>query len=349
MSARVLISIVTFNSAPHLRRCLRSLMGQTFTDIRVCLWDNASNDATLEIASAFGDLLDDIRSSNRNVGFCAAHNRVIDSCDSEYVLVLNPDVVLEKEYVGSLAAAMDGDAGVGSATGKLWRWPDDPSGRLSDDGLFAEPPQGARFLDTTGIYFTPAQRHFDRGSGVEDTGQYQRRELVFGASGAAACYRRKMLEEVRSGREYFDEDFFAFREDADLAWRAQWLGWKCLYVPEAKGFHVRRVLPERRRLLPPDVNMHSFKNRFLLRVKNMDAGTYARFFVPITFRDLSALAYVLVCEPSSLRALPLLTKALPRAWAVRKALQRHRRAPASEVRSWFSHRPVAKPVDVSGR
>jgi GT2 family glycosyltransferase len=194
------------------------------------------------------------------------------------------------------------------------------------------------------MYFTPAQRHFDRGSGESDSGQYERREYVFGASGAAAFYRREMLEAVKAGREYFDENFFAYREDADLAWRAQWLGWTCLYVPEAKGWHVRRVLPERRPLLPAAINMHSFKNRFLLRVKNMDAATYARFFVPITLRDLGALAYVLVREPSSLSAIPLLFKAAPKAWSVRKALQRHRRISPAELRAWFSYRPVVKPA-----
>ena len=153
-----------------------------------------------------------------------------------------------------------------------------------------------------------------------------------------------MLEDVKSGDQYFDEDFFAYREDADLAWRAQWMGWKCLYVPEARGFHVRRVLPERRSILPADINMHSFKNRFLLRAKNMDLGTYARFFVPITIRDLGAVAYVLAREPSSLRAFPLAIRALPHAWAVRKALQRHRKTTAREIRSWFSYRAVSKPA-----
>jgi GT2 family glycosyltransferase len=245
---------------------------------------------------------------------------------------------------------MDQDSCAGAATGKLWRWI--PGGMAAQDQapdpgrgeLFFNPPGGERILDSTGIYFTPAQRHLDRGSGESDKGQYQNREYVFGASGAAAFYRHEMLDAVKIGREYFDEDFFAYREDADLAWRAQWLGWKCLYVPEARGYHVRRVLPERRSQLPPAINMHSFKNRFLLRVKNMDLGTYARFFLPITLRDLGALAYVFTREPSSLRAFPLLLKALPRAWSARKALQRHRRVSAAELRTWFSNHPAARPV-----
>jgi hypothetical protein len=58
------------------------------------------------------------------------------------------------------------------------------------------------------------------------------------------------------------------------------------------------------------LNRHSLKNRYLMRIKNMDAATYAHFFLPITLRDLSALGYVLLHEPASLRALPLLCERL---------------------------------------
>jgi len=332
VTARVLASIVTYNSAPYLESCILSLKQQTYPDLRVCLWDNASPDRTLEILAGHADFFHATHFSNSNIGFCSPHNRIISSQPSDYVLVLNPDVALEPRYVEILVRALEQDAGAGSATGKLWR------------GAAVPSLAGDRVIDTTGIYFTPNQRHLDRGSGEKDTGQYERREYVFGASGAAALYRRRMLEEIKLGAEYFDEAFFAYREDADLAWRAQWLGWRCLYVPEARGFHIRRVLPERRASLPREINMHSFKNRFLLRVKNMDAGTYGRFFLPITARDVLALGYVLLREWHSLRAVPLLFRAFPRAWAVRRALRRHRRASPGEIRSWFSYRPVAKPA-----
>jgi GT2 family glycosyltransferase len=191
---------------------------------------------------------------------------------------------------------------------------------------------------------TPNQRHFDRGSGEIDIGLYNEREYVFGASGAAAFYRREMLEDIREGSEYFDESFFAYREDVDLAWRSQWRGWRCLYLPEAKGYHARQVLPSNRSTVPDVINMHSFKNRFLLRIKNMDSGTYIRFLVPIAFRDASIMVYVALREWSSLPGIPLLIRALPRAWALRKSMQNRRRASAREIRSWFSSTPVAKPI-----
>ncbi len=338
MTPRVLVSIVTYNSARYLKHCLDSVCAQTYRDRVVSVWDNASADESCRIAMEYGGALGAMHRSEHNIGFCAAQNRVIAATPSEYVLVLNPDVVLEPSFMEIMVHALEEDRHAGSATGKLWRWQTD---RALDSG--GGPPFSREILDTTGMYFTPNQRHLDRGSGEPDRGQYETREYVFGASGAAALFRRTMLEEVRAGDEYFDEEFFAYREDADVAWRAQWLDWRCLYVPAASGFHVRRVLPERRSALPAAINMHSFKNRFLLRIKNMDAATYARFFLPITIRDLSALGYVLLHEPASLRALPLLCKAFPRAWAQRKALRNRRRVAPRDMRSWFSNNPVAKP------
>ena len=68
-----------------------------------------------------------------------------------------------------------------------------------------------------------------------------------------------MMEDIALNGEYFDNDFFAYREDADLAWRAQLYGWRCLYTPKAIAYHVRHVLPEKRSALPALINMHRSK------------------------------------------------------------------------------------------
>jgi GT2 family glycosyltransferase len=338
VSARVLVCIVTYNSSRHLEACLESLQLQTFHDYSIAVWDNASTDETPAIVAGHRDSMSFTHLSDTNIGFSAAQNRLIKTVTSDYVLVLNADVVLDSGFLQNLVGRLDRDSSSGSATGKLLRQTKDsgPARRTSD----------RKILDSTGIYITPNQRHFDRGSNEADLGQYEESEYVFGASGAAALYRRKMLEDIREGTEYFDESFFAYREDVDLAWRAQWMGWRCLYVPEAIAYHARRVLPENRSTLPDAINMHSFKNRFLLRVKNMDWGTYARFFFPIAFRDAAALGYVTLREWASLPGIPKLLRALPRALACRKSLRSRRRATAKEIRSWFSYTPVSKPIQI---
>src|ERR1700689_5614814 len=79
-------------------------------------------------------------------------------------------------------------------------------------------------VDSTGIYFTPNLRHLDRGSLKVDNGHYRSYEYVFGATAAAALYRREMIEDISICGEFFDADFFVYREDADVAWRAQLMG-----------------------------------------------------------------------------------------------------------------------------
>jgi len=226
------------------------------------------------------------------------------------------------DFISKLVSAMSRAPRAGSATGKLLRVRE------------GERPD---IIDSTGIVMLPSQRHLDRGADREDAGQYARAEEVFGASGAAALYRREMLEDTRVGAEYFDEDFFAYREDADLAWRAQLLGWSCLYVPEAVARHGRRVTPERRGELPALINYYGVRNRFLLRLKNQTAGHALRFLLPAAGRDLQVIGYVLLREHSSIGALRDVIRLWPRTWAKRRAIMARRRRPTRDMIAWFTH------------
>ena len=168
-----------------------------------------------------------------------------------------------------------------------------------------------------------------------DLGQFDRLEPVFGATAAAALYRREMLEDVASEGEFFDEAFFAYREDADLAWRAQLLGWDCLYVPSAIGYHVRRVVPENRATLPAMLNRHSVKNRFLMRIKNTDRAVWRRCGWRGVQRDLLVVGGCLLQEWSSLPAFLDVLREAPRALRQRRALQARRRRSGAEIARWF--------------
>src|SRR5260370_13322758 len=185
---------------------------------------------------------------------------------------------MERGFVQQLVESGELDRRVGTVCG-----------RLLSAGLDLK-PLNPPLIDSTGIYFTPAMRHFDRGWHEPDDGRFREMEYVFGASGAAALYRLAMIADVSEDGNFFDPDFFAYREDADVAWRAQLLGWRCLYVPFAVGYHVRTAVPGNRRSVPAVVNMHSVKNRFLMRVNNTTPGIYRRFLLPTTARDLIVIA-----------------------------------------------------------
>ena len=203
-----------------------------------------------------------------NVGFAAGQNQAIRASTGEWVLCLNPDVVLSPDFVSQLVAAGEAHPRRRQLCGKLLRW--DPAAEQHKTNI----------IDSTGIYFTRNMRHLDRGAEETDNGQYDRVQYVFGASGAAAMFRREFIEAVSVEGQFFDEEFFAFREDGDLAWRAQVMGWKCLYTPAAVAWHVRRVTPERRADLPLVINWHSVKNRFLMRGKNASGWLCWRLFFP---------------------------------------------------------------------
>jgi GT2 family glycosyltransferase len=153
-----------------------------------------------------------------------------------------------------------------------------------------------------------------------------------------------MLEEISINGEFFDSDFFAYREDADLAWRAQLRGWKCLYTPQAVAYHVRHVLPERRSALSASINMHSVKNRWLMRIKNMRADLYRRHWLAITLRDGVVIGGCLLREFSSLRAFALVARLWPSAWQKRRVIMSQRRASDEYMAGWFAEQPVSFPA-----
>jgi GT2 family glycosyltransferase len=326
--ARVAITIVTFNSAQYIRGCLEHALSQNHPDMAVVIVDNASTDDTARILKDFEQRARIVYNS-ANRGFAGGQNQAIALAPADWFLTLNPDLRLTPNFITELLCAAESDSSIGSVCGKLLAMTPD-----------FEPVRPALF-DSTGIYVTPNMRHLDRGSLQTDRGQYDQPEFVFGATGAACLYRREMVNAISFNGEFFDDDFFAYREDADVAWRAQLAGWKCLYVPAAVAYHVRSVLPSNRAQLPAAVNMHSVKNRWLLRIKNMTPSLYRRNFIAISVRDLLVVAGCLLREWSSLRAFVLLAKMWKRAWQKRAHIMQSRRVPDAYIDAWFSYSPVS--------
>ena len=333
MPSLVSVTLVTYNSGRFIGPCLESIFAQQYRPLEVIVVDNASRDSTSDVLARHADRVR-IMWNPSNTGFAAAQNQAIAASSGKWVLVLNPDVLLTPSFTARLVESGEaqGAARVGAVCGKLLAMGED----------MTLPPRP--LVDSAGIFFTPTLRHFDRGSREPDNGKYEQAEYVFGASAAAALYRREMIEDVSVEGEFFDPDFFAYREDADVAWRAQLMDWKCLYVPHALGYHVRTVQPWNRGQLPPEINMHSVKNRFLMRLKNVGPSLYLRNLVPITVRDLGVLFYCLLVEHRSLPAFLLLGRAWSRAWRKRRWIQQHRRVADRDLARWFRFRPVTFPA-----
>src|SRR6266478_1487403 len=333
-NGRVSVTIVTFNSGRFIKRCLESVLAQRYPNREIIVVDNASTDGTIDILEQFEHSCK-VYYNDENIGFAAAQNQAIQLSDGDWVLTLNPDVLLLPNFIQALADAGQMDSKAGTVCGKL----------LAILASFDLPDKP--LVDSTGIYFTPMLRHLDRGSQEVDNGHYLHYEYVFGATAAAALYRREMISDISIDGEFFDSDFFVYREDADVAWRAQLMGWSCIYAPLARGYHVRNVLPGNRRALPPEINMHSVKNRFLMRIKNISGDLYRKNWFSITVRDLTVLMCCLLREHTSLKAFFFLARNWRRVMAKRKTIQERRLATTEDIAAWFSYKPVSRPAPKS--
>lgn len=278
----VSVHIVTYNSAQYIRRCLESVFQQTHPISQVIVIDNASTDSTFEIVKTTGNNIRLVR-NEANTGFAPAHNQAMALSDSDYYLVLNPDVVLHQDYVASIIKQMERDDKIGSATGKLL--------------LQSDPTK----VDSTGIVMNKARRAFDRGAG-EDAERWNDSGEVFGVSGAAALYAKRMVDDIRVQGEFFDEDFFAYKEDVDVAWRARLLGWKAYYVADATAYHVRGWKQGARGKQPLFVRRHSYINRYKMMYKNDSLSQIGRNVLHIIPYEIAGFAFALFTEPGLLGA-----------------------------------------------
>lgn len=190
-------------------------MRQQTEGMEVIVVDNGSSDGS--VAMMRQDFLSiRVIENTTNKGFCEANNQGIAVAQGEFIALLNNDAEAEPGWIAALLSGFT-DGSVGMAASKILVW-EDP-----------------RRIDKVGhlIYWDGQNR--GRGAGEIDRGQYDTMEEVLWPDGCAAMYRRSMLEQIGG----FDEDFFAYADDAELGLRARIAGWRCVYTPGAVVRHHR--------------------------------------------------------------------------------------------------------------
>lgn len=230
----------------HLQSCLQSIMDQTYTNISVMIVDNGSIDGTVAwLASEYPQV--HVLRNTRNLGFCRGHNQALRITDSPYVLCLNQDMVLTPQWIEQAVSDMEVDATIGAVGGKLLRY------SYSEEELKSVMTSG--IIDSAGLQVFRSRHTVDRGSGEQDAGQYDQVEAIFGLSGACVLFRRQALETIRFRDEFFDEDFFAYKDDIDVAWRLQRLGWVNWFDGKLVAYHHRSIQGQAK-----TTNVHIAKN-----------------------------------------------------------------------------------------
>jgi GT2 family glycosyltransferase len=315
----VSVGIVTWNSEQHIQGCIDGLVDQSYRNIEIIVVDNASTDRSLDLLSQGLPECRIIRNGT-NLGYCVAHNQAIRASLGAHYLPMNPDVRLSVPFIEKLVQVLEEHPDYGSASGKFWL--------PTDEGR-------SRVVDSAGLFIDRRRRQYLRGHGEEDHGQYDEAGEAFGADGAAPLYRRSTLEDVKVFDQYFDEAYFAYQEDVDLAWRGRLLGWKCWYEPSAVAVHSRRFRPGVRRPMPRHLRRIAVRNRYLTILKNEAPECWRRDWWRVLAYDLEILGYILLLEQSSLGAYPMLWRLRRRALAWRCEVWGRVIAPPNERLTWF--------------
>ena len=332
----ITVSLVTYNALRWLPACLASLWAQELPPVKVIIRDNASTDGTVDWLhrEVPARRTVELVVGEENLGFARAHNLAIAASRGDLICLLNQDIVLDPRFLARASNAF-ADPTVGSVQGKLYR--------LTED------LRRTYVIDSTGLAMGRNRRVVSRGQGRATAADYAIPEPIFGADGACPVYRLAALDASRVpvGRgtwEYFDEDFFMYKEDVDLAWRLQLFGWKTMYVPDAVAWHARgagesaasrptEVLAYRRRIAGW-IKRHSWRNHRLMQLKNEVPHELVEDLPRIVFHELLALAYLVVFDPRNLAALVELIRRAPEALRKRRYIQRNR--VADGIGKWLS-------------
>lgn len=321
---KVSVNILNTNERKFLEKTLPLILRQTYPNYEVTLIDNASTDGSVDYVSRhFPEIR--ILANEKNLGYVGGHNRGIAATDGDYVMLLNSDIFLTPTFIEEKVKALESGSDVGMAEGKLLQIRPDEVGFPS-----------YKIIDSTGLAINKMRKNSDRGYGSEDVGQYDREEFVFGPSGATPLYRREMLEDIRIDNEYFDSTFFIYREEMDLAWRAQIQGWKCRYNPKAIAYHVRGYSPKSRMQTPEFFRQLQFRNRYLMLVKNESLRNLL-FHLPFFLGyEIIQFGYVLAREPHLLRAYGQFFRLFPEARRKRRIIASRKRVSDAYLLQWFT-------------
>lgn len=247
--------------------CLQSLLRQTYRSFSITLVDNGSTDGSAEFVSGrFPEVR--VIALTENLGFAEANNCALKDLTTPYAALLNNDAVADPVWLASLVEALEQTKEAGFAASKM---------------LCHDRPE---VIDRCGDGYTRAGAALLRGRG-EPSGQYGRREWIFGACAGAALYRSSMLTDVG----FFNEDFFLLYEDVDLSFRAQLKGYKCLYVPEAVVYHKGSgtLIHD-----SPLSVYYGHRNLEWVYIQNIPARLIPRTIVPHLIYNIAALCYFIM-------------------------------------------------------
>lgn len=331
----MIIQLVTWNGEKYISHLFKSLREQKFQDFELWVLDNGSVDTTVELIKKE---LTMIKQSHRliikekNVGFAPGHNELFreSMLIAEFVVLLNQDMVLQSGFLEKLFYFAQSHPDAGSISGRLMKW------------AF---PEKTNIIDSLGLKAFKNHRVIDRSGGEvwrsvdDDVDAIE----VFGVSGALPMYRTDALKEVVYNDEVFDEDFFSYKEDVDLAWRLREAGWCSFSVLDALVYHDRSAsgpatlsdvaAAKNRKYKSELAKFYSYRNHILMLIKNY---AYEGSALGTLWYEFKKTGYLLIVAPLTfVKSWADVLRLLSVMRQKRTFIQKNRQTTTEELESWF--------------
>src|SRR3989338_1252840 len=337
----VTINLAVRNGAKFIRHTLNSVKSQTYGNMEINVFDNNSNDETVEIVTTeFPEYK--LTRSGENIGIWAAQEKLFDISNGKYIGALT-DVILDPYFIENAVSIMEYDDKIGAVQAKIYQM-----------NLYSNnEPEKTNVIDCVGFKIFHSRKIINDGQGEVNNGQFGEVKEIFGVEGAVPIFRKKTLEDCKINGHFIDPIYrvgpLGYGDDLDLAWRMNMFGWKQIYAPNVIAYHDRsttkgyakkwlqyfsrrsersRIDIEKRRLDWRNVRWTIIKNDYIINI--------LKDLPRILLREIQVLGYAVLFEPKVLMAIPGFISGLPTILKTRKEVMRRARRTSREMRKWMN-------------
>lgn len=287
MSDLVSIIIVNWNGKKYLKPLLTSLAAQDYKLIEILVVDNASSDGSVTYLKKNFPKIKIVQNTS-NLGFAQANSIGFQQAKGKYVLFLNNDTTVTKNFLSQAIKTLKSSPQIGGVQSKI---------------LLMDQP---KYLDSIGAFFTNTGFLYHYGVNKLNAAKYGHAIRIFSAKGACMLFRKKVLNQVLVDGELFDSRYFAYFEETDLCHRVWLAGYLIVFSPNSIIYHKTGGTSSH--MANTFIQFHSFKNRINSYLKNL------------SFRQLLVTLPIHLCLCQLFALVNLLTGKLPMFFTIQKAI-----------------------------
>lgn len=266
------VIVLSYNNKEDLVECIPSLMSQTYQDFEIIVVDNASTDGSEEFVRINYPEIKVVQ-TGKNLGYAAGNNAGFEVAEGEYIVVINPDTIVDHKWLAELIKPLENDLTIAATTSKILMY-------YQNDKINA----CSTINHYTGLTFC---RGLNKSACEFDICQE-----VGAVSGCSFAIRCDILKNI----DGFDSEFFLYLEDADLSWRIRFAGGKIMYVPESIIYHKFKLS------IPPWKEFYLERNRYLILLKNFSSRTLLLLLPALMVTEIVTMGHAVLNGPKHIES-----------------------------------------------